>query len=758
MPSHQPMKTYMKKTRVRMNTSVNSVDAVNALFVENLTKRFKSRKKAKIELKELPPQGPTQLTDDSLKVETNDTFDRLVKGKVYNEVKIVCNILKFNSSNSDTSVTYRSPIMTRRRKKTTALVTEVDSEESSTVDKPVRKNVLVCSSLKSNLSKSTSRSYRSSIMTRRRKKSTEEANSNENSEKSSTLDKPVTKSLSIEKESKHNFSTLSYIKLPRITEDQVMNNNQDPIFSDTFRERAFVHSSTPYVNTRRSKIVEDCISPIVSNPKSVSNPVSPVAKSDSSSSSELIEKSFDQIRKWDKNFPLEGQGVKVKRPRGRPRKLPLDSPKDKDWKLKCEVKVCVENCIPEKEGPADFQGFTCDEQRTGKELSDEFSQTVLDYSRDNVLRGFTPEEQSNSGEYSQECHNSFVSYNHDYTKRRQRLPKPSINSPKEAKSRTRRRSTRFTKVDFKRKSVRRKGLRTREKRQSFVTSRRPTASVAAKKTQAANSRKSKMKKCVDVTDDILSEKEMSYSHSESFDFSSSSSRVQIEELKDKEICLPKKNSVITVDLDDFDKFMQSYYLKDQTDDNKGEIKPETNSNSHNNRSLDFLISPPRPSTSTLSSKSDSKIVILSDITLGFNKKPLTDLNKSVEVVHHDHSYTNTPPSSKPPQCSILEPHLDLSDIIESSEDPIKPTQFKKPTKSLKLKPGKSYRRSLSLLRRSSVLVDVNVGCPEDCVCFKCMFKEKLNLDSSRKSQIVPVGRKSIGRSLLESYARSHLSE
>jgi hypothetical protein len=55
-----------------------------------------------LEVKELPPRTETYVTGDSLTVEPNNIFDKILKGKVYNEVKMD-NLVRINSSESDVS-------------------------------------------------------------------------------------------------------------------------------------------------------------------------------------------------------------------------------------------------------------------------------------------------------------------------------------------------------------------------------------------------------------------------------------------------------------------------------------------------------------------------------------------------------------------------------------------------------------------------------------------------------------------------------
>lgn len=123
------------KTYNRSSSNINSsVDAFNLLFAKNITQRLISKKKIgkkKVVVKELPKRTEHYLlSDDSLQISTEDTFDKLRKGPSYNKLKeISFEISALNTKmsvlhNSNVSkkfaslnVTDFSPVTTRHRRK-----------------------------------------------------------------------------------------------------------------------------------------------------------------------------------------------------------------------------------------------------------------------------------------------------------------------------------------------------------------------------------------------------------------------------------------------------------------------------------------------------------------------------------------------------------------------------------------------------------------------------------------------------------------
>jgi hypothetical protein len=884
MPSHKPLKTYEKRSRAQISNTSKSVDAINALFAENLSKRLRCRKKkAKLEVKELPPRTETYLTGDSLTVEPNSTFDKILKGKVYNEVKID-NLVRNNSSESDVSksriaqvsVSFHSPVMTRRQhKKASAVISEL-SDASKEGSAPLSK--------------------------------------------SSTLDKPVTDSLCIEIENKVvSVSSLSYIKLPKITENEVMSNDQvdtayEPVFSATFRERQTVHSSTPCVTVPVRKIVADSISPIT--------------KSDSSNSSKLIEKSYDQIRKWDENFPNLDTGETPTGPstraggklgadvNGRRRKLSIligEEPKRlcQDWKLSCQPKVYLKasdiiesrrtrSRSKKEQIVSDFRGFNREEQSCSSQESSEIQELleemdliakkkhigeILIAESNNRRRKTTnggkisleiaKKQIVNKSRNSELPPSSVKIYNKRAlrscrARRSQRLrgqiiessvvlkptrfssksqknrqvekekdkdssePKRSLRDKRRTSSAPRspekspqikRKSNKRSTVSLKRSPQREVNRKTSQRNsikscgteslnsstdenKGFITLRKRKVFFCSvsnrKKTDvASSSRKSKIKKnvqCINITDDILSEKEVSYSHSSNVssvacsESSLGKRNYTTEELtQNDEVQLPKQRSkVLTVELKDFDDFMESYY-SDQSNERSekyescaaDESKRDSNQNSvtsddsyitisddslfcepietgkikfervsseekvedatqpstvkrrdgldesrsameaparRSQRVTSPRIRPPKDSTPRRATE-PAKITILSNVSLDRDRS----VAKTYQNIWHDHSYSSpqpklkqllmhSTPNNNKRSVTTSTPMFAkntsyLPDIVETSilsgnsrSEANKPRAVRQ--KAIKLKPGKSYRRSLSLLRRSSILLDV----------------------------------------------------
>ncbi|XP_044261910.1 uncharacterized protein LOC123009571 [Tribolium madens] len=719
MPSHKPIKTYEKRTRSQHSESAK---AFNALLAENLTKRLKCRKKkATLKLKELPPRMQEYLTDESLKVSPNNTFDKLVKGKVYNEVK-VANFVKIQSSESEASthvsVCIHSPVMiTRQRKRPKVVITEAPE--------PPKRN--------------------------------------------STLDKPVTSSLSIEKEnqSKMDFSSLSYIKLPQIRENEVSNCNRR-LFSDTFREKQTVHSSTPCVTASVRKIIAD--------------PISPITKSDSS---KLWKKSIEEISKWDEEFP------KLDTPKGAVLRNKRKSASFcQDWKLTCQPKVYLKasdiltrskskrNC----NDSFDFKGFTEEEQSSSSQEWNITKSRIKDLDQD--LVNWTQSQSKISETPPRRTTRSVTKKS--LGKRPTRTVQSTAKTPKRLSRISARIAQRKSKVDSspqlrrtsKRPSTPLKRLSKKSEpstpRWMTLRSKRKVLSLKTSPKKTPQLTKVSKRKSKDLSKsnnsvstrtrskqfgETVNEKEVSC-NSTSFDFSSPS-KINDDLEEEKEVELPKKRS-LTVNLKDFDDFTQHYFsriqvpevsaitLRDDSvlSDTKGikiERKSDVPKSVLRNGSVTSRKSTPNP----------SKIIILSSVTLPPRGKSISpEMLKTCQDVWHDHSYSNSPKQVRSSR---------LSDIIESSignsNNPSPKVSvgvtFRKP-KSIKLNAGKSYRRSLSLLRRSSVIVNERISevCQPDCGCFKCLFRTKIEPSTpGRCSVIVPAARKSFGDSILENYAR-----
>lgn len=124
MAPTRKLRTYNPSSTVN-----SSVDAFNLLFATNMTQRLISKKKSKkkkFSVKELPKRSEkTMSMDDSLQVSTEDTFDKLKRGPLYNKVKLISDNVCISSSTDELvaikhlsfNLTDSFPMITRRRKK-----------------------------------------------------------------------------------------------------------------------------------------------------------------------------------------------------------------------------------------------------------------------------------------------------------------------------------------------------------------------------------------------------------------------------------------------------------------------------------------------------------------------------------------------------------------------------------------------------------------------------------------------------------------
>ncbi|XP_064214196.1 uncharacterized protein LOC659764 [Tribolium castaneum] len=622
MPSHKPTKTYPKRRRSQHSESAK---VFNALLAENLTKRLKSRKKkATLELRDLPPRVQEYITEESLHVSPNDTFDKLLKGKVYNEVKTVASFVKIQSSESEASthvkLSVHSPVI-RRRKRPKVVVAELP-------EPPLPK-------------------------------------------RNST---PVTSSLSIEKENnKKDYPSLSYIKLPQIRENEVSHNNLR-IFSDTFRERNTVHSSTPCVTAPVRRIVGDPISPITT-----------------SGSSKLWKESIEEIQKWDKEFP------KLETSKG----AFLRSKLKTDWKLTCQPKVYLKKTdiiTRSKSKRNDFKGFSQEEQTTWSRTASLTKSSVRELDKElsdlsqRQPHVSTPIRTTRSSSLKKNAQptTSPLPLRRISTRKRKLTnvsEKSAPISPKKTRSSTRlkpeREKPRTTRLKKSRRISKRISEKSHEnshpkpvKKLQIVTPPKNRSLSPEARTSEASS-KTKRERVVS------SRTRSKFKIDTSFDFSLN------------KVASPKKSN-LTANLIAFDDFTRSHFSSIQV--------PE------------------------------SSIVISDD---SFNTEAsINILSETCQKVLHDHSYSNS--SAK------------LSDVIESSlvDFPLPGTSknvaVRKKPKPIQIKPGKLYRRTLSLMRRESVVV------PEAVLDVwqsgsKCL---------RRRSIFLSLGKKSHGDTILESYARS----
>ncbi|XP_057657544.1 uncharacterized protein LOC130894639 [Diorhabda carinulata] len=243
------------KTYRRSNTSLvnNSVDAFNVLFAKNMTKRLLMKKK-KFSVKDLPPRNKCEslLGNDSLQISTDDTFDKLLKKskekpKEVPTVNISCDIAN------------------------------AEIVANTTVNKSTR----------------TTRANNSSLCSSSLLNTNENIDSVEQTHLRRLLQPSIEKieeSLEIESARlKPNFS-LSYITVPKET--------------NTSAETSHLGiSATDFIKNLQQEVVTHCSTPIVSSKKkkNVNKAVSPIKITT------LLKKTFQDINKWDSEFPLENQ-------------------------------------------------------------------------------------------------------------------------------------------------------------------------------------------------------------------------------------------------------------------------------------------------------------------------------------------------------------------------------------------------------------------------------------------------------------------
>lgn len=229
----------------------SSVDAFNSLFAKNMTQRLLSKnpkRKKKLFVRELPNRiEKTLLTDDSLQVSLEDTFDKLKKCPL--PKKAVTSKLKNDLSSK---LSDSSPMLTRQRKQYSNLQKNVSDDsifrrfEETTVDSLHSIEI----EIETNKNNSKSLSYiQIPKIIKNRSKIANKSNTNNS----------------------YAFHQSSY------TMEESFNN----IFSKTFIEKQPIHSSTPVCSMKQ----KFAISPLKN--------VVP-----------LIKQSLDDIKKWEHEFPL----------------------------------------------------------------------------------------------------------------------------------------------------------------------------------------------------------------------------------------------------------------------------------------------------------------------------------------------------------------------------------------------------------------------------------------------------------------------
>lgn len=310
MASGIRMRSYSRKNK---NTSL---DVVNALFAKNISKRKQTRTRGKVNIQDLPPPDPNiQLSDNSFKIEINNTFDKLKDGSVYKPVTLKNNSVNNFSSESDKSKSqcklpqisfshkFHSPIIKRKKRKrlgSTAkmkpLLSEIVKQKEDTFDRPIVSSLEI------------------------------------------TVDKPA--ACNLEKTTlsiKYNISEDS----SKITEVITADVSYEPIFSNTFRERVLGVpkicstpnvSSTPQLPLKRHEIASE-ISPI------------PAKKRELLSPHVVLEQSYKEIEKWNSKFPIECSPVPGKCSTPKPKASLFKSGKNMITRkhLLCDISEIVKN-------------------------------------------------------------------------------------------------------------------------------------------------------------------------------------------------------------------------------------------------------------------------------------------------------------------------------------------------------------------------------------------------------------------------------
>lgn len=270
MATSTRMRSYSKK-----NISKNSsLDVVNALFAQNIGHRKQAKTRRKINIRELPPPDPNvQLSDNSLKIEINNTFDKIKEGSVYKPVALKNSGINNFSTESDTS-------------KSRSKIPQISF--SHIVNSPV---------IKRKRKKRLKSSVKITDLLPEIKKQKQE----------DTLDKPVLSSLEVEKATlsinspNEIFSLRNGSNSSNVLEVKITDLSYEPFFTNTFRDRVLAVSkicstpnvsSTPQIPLKRHDIVSE-ISPI------------PSKKPEKVLSHDVLKASYQEIEKWDLKYPIE---------------------------------------------------------------------------------------------------------------------------------------------------------------------------------------------------------------------------------------------------------------------------------------------------------------------------------------------------------------------------------------------------------------------------------------------------------------------
>ncbi|XP_050303416.1 uncharacterized protein LOC126741126 [Anthonomus grandis grandis] len=326
------------RTYSKGNTSVSAMDAFNILFAKNLTQRKlhgKKLKAKKLEIKELPQKIKTILSDDSLRVNINDTFDKILQPQAkalpssYNNSldEAQNSLLVYKKADKSSSVNKSSfdciknasPMVKKLRsfKNNSSNI----NQKYSWFDQTTPTGEAITNSLEVELS--------SSSVKRHNRKSKNNSNASRSSLVCLRSQAKDTSSINASKDlSNKNSSTVDDFKNPNdllpanMSISVIAKNNSllNPFYQNSMKENGLVHSSTPLVSKK--------------GPRMLVQPISPI-NTQSNSQDKLesyIMESLEDIRSWNLSLP------------------PIDTGKSET------VKVAQEN-LPQKQMSFDLHEF-----------------------------------------------------------------------------------------------------------------------------------------------------------------------------------------------------------------------------------------------------------------------------------------------------------------------------------------------------------------------------------------------------------------
>ncbi|XP_030768281.1 uncharacterized protein LOC115891840 [Sitophilus oryzae] len=300
MAPSKSLKTYSRGG----NSSISCVDAVNILFAKNLAARklngrvVKKKNKNKIQLKELPKQIKTVLSDESsLHVNFNDTFDKLLKGSNNynnNRRKPRDISVKIYTNNLSKSVIHHrsvdnSSMLSKLRSYSSKSKTEISQQTLSWFKQPSLSRERITNELEIEVvgkdgqlvrKKSTNDSSRSPIMLRSRSRIPEIV---------VTGEKTVNNSSSL-----GGNNNGKVVMQPN--ETSILNSSLsfNPLFTNSVREQILVHCSTPLVSKKTKSLVKQPLSPI----KGINEEIK-----------DSIIESLEEIKSWDTSLNVKSDDL-----------------------------------------------------------------------------------------------------------------------------------------------------------------------------------------------------------------------------------------------------------------------------------------------------------------------------------------------------------------------------------------------------------------------------------------------------------------